>query len=72
MAHLWHRNEEETWSAMPLNGRAVDTSVYPPRVDHHSLNNASFDPVYVLMGHALPEEAQSDPAQRAGDAQTGV
>jgi tetratricopeptide (TPR) repeat protein len=42
------------------------------KLDHHSLNNASFDPVYVLMGHALPEEAQSDPAQRAGDAQTGV
>ena len=32
MAHMWHRNEEETWSAMPLNGQAVDISVYPPRV----------------------------------------
>lgn len=35
MAHLWFRDEneeEDIWSAMPLNGHAVDISVCPPRV----------------------------------------
>jgi len=41
-------------------------------LDHRSLNIDTFSPIYVLMGHALPEEAQSRPVQRAGDAQTGV
>jgi NAD(P)-dependent dehydrogenase (short-subunit alcohol dehydrogenase family) len=41
-------------------------------LDHRSLNTDTFDPIYVLMGHALPEEAQSRPVQRAGDAQGGV
>jgi DNA replication protein DnaC len=41
-------------------------------LDHRSLNIDTFDPIYVLMGHALPEEAQSHPVQRAGDAQAGV
>lgn len=31
MAYIWFRNNEEPWSVMPLNGRAVDVSVYPPR-----------------------------------------
>ncbi len=30
-------------------------------LDHRSLNTDTFDPIYVLMGHALPEEAQSRP-----------
>jgi hypothetical protein len=42
------------------------------RLDHRSLNTDTFDSIYVLMGHALPEEAQSHPVQRAGDAQAGV
>ena len=32
MAHLWFRDAEDVWSAMPLNGQALDISVYPPRV----------------------------------------
>ena len=32
MAHLWFRDEDDLWSAMPLNGHAVDISVHPPRV----------------------------------------
>lgn len=32
MAHLWFRAEDDIWSAMPLNGHAVDISVHPPRV----------------------------------------
>jgi RNA polymerase sigma factor (TIGR02999 family) len=43
-----------------------------PHLDHRSLNIDTFNPIYVLMGHALPEEAQSRPVQRAGDAQAGV
>jgi hypothetical protein len=35
-------------------------------LDHSSLNIDTFDPIYVLMGYALPEEAQSPPVQRAG------
>jgi hypothetical protein len=32
MAHLWFRDADNIWSAMPLNGAAVDVSVEPPRV----------------------------------------
>src|SRR5689334_2036503 len=32
MAHMWFRDAEDIWSAMPLKGRAVDISVHPPRV----------------------------------------
>ena len=31
MAHLWFRDEEDIWAAVPLVGRAVDISAYPPR-----------------------------------------
>jgi hypothetical protein len=31
MAHLWFRDADAVWSAMPLNGYAVEVSVYPPR-----------------------------------------
>ena len=31
MAHLWFRDDEDIWSVMQLDGRAVDVSVYPPR-----------------------------------------
>ena len=31
MAHLWFRDEEDIWAAMPLTGAAVDISTYPPR-----------------------------------------
>ena len=31
MAHLWFHNAEYNWSAMPLDGAAVDISVEPPR-----------------------------------------
>jgi hypothetical protein len=41
------------------------------RLDHRSLNIDTFNLIYVLMGHALPEEAQSRPVQRAGNAQAG-
>jgi hypothetical protein len=41
-------------------------------LDHRSLNIDTFDPIYVLMGHALPEEAQPGSGQGAGDAQAGV
>ena len=43
-----------------------------PRLDHRSLNIDTFNAIYVLMGHALPEEAQSLAVYRAGTAQTGV
>jgi hypothetical protein len=29
-----------------------------PRLDHRSLNIDTFNPIYVLMGHALPKEAR--------------
>jgi hypothetical protein len=32
MAHLWVRDSDDSWAAMQLDGRAVDVSVYPPRV----------------------------------------
>ena len=32
MAHLWFRDEEDIWSAMPLDGRAVDVTARPPRI----------------------------------------
>ena len=41
-------------------------------LDHGSLNIDTFDPIYVLMGHALPEEAPARPVQRGGDTQAGV
>jgi len=41
-------------------------------LDNRSLNIDTFEPIYVLMGHALPKEAQSPPVQRAGFAQAGV
>ena len=44
----------------------------PSLLDYRSLNINTFEPIYVLMGHALPEEAQSPPIQRAGHAPTGV
>ncbi len=31
MAHIWFLDAENIWSALPLNGHAVDVSVYPPR-----------------------------------------
>jgi hypothetical protein len=31
VAHLWFRGEDYIWSAMPLDGHAVDVSVCPPR-----------------------------------------
>jgi len=41
-------------------------------LDNRSLNTDTFDPFYVLMGHALSKEAQPPPVQRAGFAQAGV
>src|SRR5215469_8581801 len=41
-------------------------------LDDRSLNIDTFDWLYVLMGHALPEEAQYPPVLRAGSAQPGV
>ena len=41
-------------------------------LDDRSLNIDTFDPIYVLMVHALPEAAQSPPFQRVGFVQTGV
>src|SRR5580658_9575498 len=41
-------------------------------LDQRSLNINTFNVIYVLMGHALPEEAQSRPVQRAGETQAGV
>ena len=32
MAHFWFRDDEDIWSAMPLDGRAVDITVRPPRI----------------------------------------
>jgi hypothetical protein len=32
MAHLWSRGDDDVWSALLLNGSAVDISVNPPRV----------------------------------------
>jgi hypothetical protein len=32
VAHLWFRDDDDIWSAMPLDGRAVDVSEYPPQV----------------------------------------
>ncbi len=32
MAHLWFRGDESLWAVIPLDGRAVDISVQPPRV----------------------------------------
>jgi hypothetical protein len=30
MAHVWFCGDDDTWSAMPLGGHAVDVSVFPP------------------------------------------
>lgn len=40
--------------------------------EDRSLNIDTFDPIDVLMRHALPKEAQCPPVQRAGFAQAGV
>jgi hypothetical protein len=32
LAHFWFRDDEDIWSATPLDGRAVDVSVCPPRI----------------------------------------
>jgi len=32
MAHIWFRNGEDSWSVMPIDGHAVNVSVYPPRI----------------------------------------
>jgi hypothetical protein len=32
MAHLWFRDKDDIWSAMPLDGHAVNVSAHPPRV----------------------------------------
>jgi hypothetical protein len=32
MAHIWFRDEEGIWSALPHDGRALDISAHPPRV----------------------------------------
>ena len=32
MAHIWFRGDEGIWSAMPLDGYAIDVSAHPPRV----------------------------------------
>src|ERR1022692_4077967 len=58
----------ERSSVKPLHGIFWIVGV----LDQRSLNIDTFDPIYVLMDHALPEEAQSRPVQRAGDAQAGV
>ncbi|MBZ5729275.1 MAG: hypothetical protein LAP87_30410, partial [Acidobacteriia bacterium] len=42
------------------------------KLDRRSLNSDTFNSIYVLVGHALPEEAQFPPVQRAGGAQAGV
>jgi len=68
-AHGVNLNKESLGSEKGL--RAVLEMRFDP-LDHRSLNIDTFSPIYVLMGHALPEEAQSRPVQRAGDAQTGV
>src|ERR1700691_4848142 len=47
-------------------------SSFPEFLDQRSLNINTFNVIYVLMGHALPEEAQSRPVQRAGETQAGV
>ncbi|MGD0363591.1 MAG: hypothetical protein ABSC93_22135, partial [Bryobacteraceae bacterium] len=45
--------------------------VIPQQLDHSSLNIDTFNPVCVLMGYALPQEAQSRAVQRAGPAPSG-
>jgi hypothetical protein len=30
MAHVWFYGDDDIWSAMPLDGHAVDVSVFPP------------------------------------------
>ena len=42
---------------------AVYQNPFAHVLDYRSLNIDTFDPIYVLMGHALPEEAQSAPVQ---------
>jgi hypothetical protein len=70
-------------SAEPIQGDPVQmlfkqTSIIgsahndPADLDCRSLNIDTFNLIYVLMGHALPEEAPARPVQRGGDAQTGV
>src|SRR5258707_426838 len=42
------------------------------QLDDRSLNNQTFWPNYVLIGHGLPEEAQCVAVHRTGTAQAGV
>jgi hypothetical protein len=59
-------------SGIEARDRALAPSLSDQFLDHRSLNIDTFNPMYVLMGHALPEEAPARPVQRAGHAQTGV
>src|SRR5215469_7783008 len=43
-----------------------------PKLDERSLNINTFNPNYVLMGHALPEEAQSPAVHRGRTEQAGI
>jgi Zn finger protein HypA/HybF involved in hydrogenase expression len=60
MAHLWFRDDDNIWVVMPLNGRPVDVSVYPPRVMQEDfrlgrgapavlIRSSAGDPVWALV-----------------------
>jgi len=65
------RAQMSFWKGDSERDAAVATPQFSS-LDHRSLNIDTFNAIYVLMGHALPEEAQSRPVQRAGSAQAGV
>ena len=52
-----------TFEAIEESGAESFLMQIREELDHRSLNNNTFEPIYVLMGHALPEEAQSPPIQ---------
>ena len=52
MAHLWFRDEDDVWSAMSLDERAVDISVRPPRFLAGELHASADAPVAVIRAQA--------------------
>jgi hypothetical protein len=47
----------------PLTTKRAPWAIAPTKLDHRSLNIDTFEQIYVLMGHALPEEAPACPVQ---------
>ena len=70
--HNPYRRSNGFWNPLRIGKRASTPGRILSLLDHSSLNIDTFNSIYVLMGHALPEDAQSPPVQRAGFAPAGI